>query len=200
MCPETYSLSLPTPPTREEVNEYRNRSPTKYSPGSPSTTPPVVGRITILSEDGQLDPAEVRGEPRTPDHVCHVWYAPVFEHWLAVPDARYPRNTLDLGSDDVFGLEADQWGTMPERTLSQPPTEPGIDGEHVVEDPPDAAPAETQRYAAGVASREVRAVGRCLLHGDLRPRVACPDDEDAAFLELIGVVVLAGVELHNLRV
>src|SRR5829696_3661116 len=29
---------------------------------------------------------------------------------------------------------------------------------------------------------------------------ACPDDEDAAFLELIGVVVLAGVELHNLRV
>ena len=57
--------------------------------------------LSVVFEDGKIDPTEVRLETGAPDHIRHVQRTPVFEYGQPVADSDHLRHALDSGSGQV---------------------------------------------------------------------------------------------------
>ena len=107
MASTTFSASRPTPRTvtttwRRGRAGRRNRVPARW--------PRCRARASALwsREDGEVDPREVRAEPRAPDDVGHLEDPLSSSRGQPVPHADGAGDALDAGRGDVRGLDPDE--------------------------------------------------------------------------------------------
>src|SRR6266545_4881551 len=168
---------------------------------------PLVQRFAGLVESREVDPREVMVEAGAPDDVCHVEDATVLQQGQSVANAGDPRDALDSDGCEVLRLHPDQRrrarGEL--RTDLAPDRRPPR--QYAVAEKPEHRQCEPGREASMAngdltrgPSRERDRVRPRELEGNLGARVAQPDDEHAAFLQLRRVPVLARMHLHDARI
>src|SRR5215212_4738790 len=206
MCFAMYSASLPTPGRTSDDTAYWKSSPTKYRPGSPTTTPrsckgrpssPKMGRS--IQGNSSLNPVhQITFDTSRTRPSSSVGRPP--------PYADGPRHLLDSGSGEVLNLDADERRAMGDEPRSDFPPDGRPQCQHVMANEPYHGEEEPRRSGSvtdgdlsrGLA-REVCRMRTGHLESDLRPRVASTHHQNGAFLELRGATVLARMELHDAR-
>jgi hypothetical protein len=68
----------------------------------------VVHRLTVLSEDGEINPRESRLEPGAPDDVRHIETSTIHQYRQSARDRHSFRHALDTSRREIRGLSADE--------------------------------------------------------------------------------------------
>jgi hypothetical protein len=99
--------------------------------------PAPLRRLTVLVENGKVDPRESRIESGAPDDVLDVEDPPVLQHRPAVLDAFRARNPLHPGRCQVGVLHPDEWPTLGHDGRARLPAQRRAHREDTVEHNPE---------------------------------------------------------------
>ena len=97
----------------------------------------IVDGLAIVSQDRQVDPSEVRSEPRAPDDVRHVQNPAVLEQRQTVLDSGDPGDPFDTGGGEVLRPDPDQRIAVAEQLRSELASDRVPSRQHAVADEPE---------------------------------------------------------------